>query len=291
MLWSDTEGRFCPDYPDTAGVGDPDPGYAPFVVQRRTTRKEGVAMMTITPRSRARSGADFPGNLTTVVFELLTVVDEKGTIAAETADVFGKAGLDRHAAEKTAERWVSEMTAFADDVRLRREPWRTSDELRREALFESLDPGEREALGERAIAALALVGHRLRPWPDAVAAVNTLADGFTVVALTDANLSQAVDLCCAAGLRWHCLLVADSVRTFRPDPAMYRLATERLQLDPVHTLYASAQPWDLDVAAEHGYRTAFVRRPGAAEPDDRDEFDLRVGDLAELAKSLLGTMR
>jgi 2-haloacid dehalogenase len=245
-------------------------------------------MITITPRSRTRSGAGFPGNITTVVFDLLdTVVDEVGSIGAETAAAFGRAGLDSHRAEKTAERWTTELAAFTEDVRLRREAWRPHDELRREALFESLEPAEREALGERAVAALALVGHRLVPWPDAVAAVDAVAARFTVVALTDGNLSQAVDLCTAAGLRWHCVLVADAAHSFRPDPAMYRLAIDRLQIEPAHTLYVSAMEWDLEAAAEHGYRTAYVSRRDVPEPVEPYDLDLRVAGLDELASRLL----
>jgi len=43
------------------------------------------------------------------------------------------------------------------------------------------------------------------------------------------------DLFAAAGLTWHCVLSGELVHAYKPDPAVYRLAVERLALDPPRT--------------------------------------------------------
>lgn len=45
----------------------------------------------------------------------------------------------------------------------------------------------------------------------------------------------------------------------------------------------AAHPWDLRAAAENGFSTCFVDRPGSERPTADDTFDLTVGDLGELA--------
>ena len=83
-------------------------------------------------------------------------------------------------------------------------PWRSTDDLNAEALADVLRDAPR--LPEAAVRHLALAGHRLRPWPDAQAALRRLAGRFTIVALSNGNLSLLTDLFAAAGLTWHCVL-------------------------------------------------------------------------------------
>ena len=77
-------------------------------------------------------------------------------------------------------------------------PWRSADDVNAEALAEVLHDGP--ALPEPAVRHLALAGHRLRPFPDAVAALRGLAGRFTIVALSNGNLSLLTDLFAGAGL-------------------------------------------------------------------------------------------
>jgi 2-haloacid dehalogenase len=135
---------------------------------------------------------------------------------------------------------------------------------------------------------LALAGHRLRPWPDSGPALQALARSFTVVALSNASLAQLADMFAAGGLAWHCVLSGELARAYKPDPAVYQLAIRLLGLDPAATMMVAAHPWDLRAAAGHGLRTAYVARPGEGVPGPGDRFDVRVGDLAELAARLAG---
>ncbi len=107
-----------------------------------------------------------------------------------------------------------------------------------------------------------------------------------MVALSNADLAQLADLSAAGGLAWHCVLSAELARTYKPDPAVYRLALDVLDLDPQQTMMVAAHPWDLRAAAEHGMRSAYVSRPGEGVPAADDHFDVYARDLADLASIL-----
>ena len=202
---------------------------------------------------------------------------------AELAGALDRAGVDGDA-EALVEAW---SRRFADLVAaiLEGAPWRSTDELNVEALADVLRDGPR--LPEAAVRQLGLVGHRLRPWPDAQAALRRLGERFTVVALSNGNLSMITDLFAAGGLTWHGVLSGEMVKAYKPDPAVYRFALDRLALNPDRTLMVAAHPWDLRAAATHGLRTAYVERAGEGAPEPSDTFGLSVPDLAALADRLL----
>jgi 2-haloacid dehalogenase len=107
------------------------------------------------------------------------------------------------------------------------------------------------------------------------------------VALSNGNLSMLTDMFTAGGLTWHCVLSGETVRAYKPDPAVYRFALDRLALNPRRTLMVAAHPWDLRAAAAFGMHTAFVQRTGEGVPEPSDRFDLTVPGLAALAAQLL----
>jgi len=191
-------------------------------------------------------------------------------------------------AELLAAAWARRFAALVSSIR-RGAPWRSADDLHAEALAQVLRDGPQ--LAEATVQHLVLAGHRLRPWPDAQEALRHLARQFTVVALSNGNLSMLTDLFAAAGLTWHCVLSGEMVHAYKPDPAVYRLALDRLALDPRRTLMVAAHPWDLRAAAAHGLRTAYIQRAGEGAPEPSDTFDLTAPDLAALAARLLTQVR
>jgi 2-haloacid dehalogenase len=220
----------------------------------------------------------------TLLFDVLgTVVDEAGSMRADLAAALDRAGAAERT-EELAQAWSRRFSELVSAI-LGGAPWRSTDELNAEALADVLRDGPR--LPEDAFRRLALTGHRLRPWPDAQAALRRLAGRFTVVALSNGNFSMLADLFSAGGLTWHCVLSGELVRAYKPDPAVYRLAIDRLDLDPRRTLMVAAHPWDLRAAAELGLRTAYVERAGEGAPEASDRFDVTAPDLAGLAAVLV----
>lgn len=220
----------------------------------------------------------------TLLFDVLgTVVDEAGSMRAELAAALDRAGAGGDAevlADAWSQRFATLLSAIYEGA-----PWRSTDALNAEALADVLRDGPR--LPDAAVQRLGLCGHRLKPWPDAQAALHGLAGRFTVVALSNGNLSMLADVFAAGGLTWHCVLSGEMVHAYKPDPAVYRFALDRLELDPRRTLMVAAHPWDLRSAAAHGLRTAYVERAGEGDPEPTDAFDLAVPDLAGLAARLL----
>jgi 2-haloacid dehalogenase len=224
------------------------------------------------------------GDVDALLFDVLgTVVDEAGSMHAELATALREAGVAEEQADALTAAWIQRfadlMAAIQDGA-----PWRSTDELNAEALVHVLRDGPR--LPEATVRHLALVGHRLRPWPDSARALRRLAGRFTVVALSNGNLSMLTDLFAGAGLTWHGVLSAEIVRAYKPDPAMYLLALHQVALNPDRTLMVAAHPWDLRAAAAHGLRTAYIQRAGEGEPLPSDRFDLAVPSLAALAAAL-----
>jgi 2-haloacid dehalogenase len=222
----------------------------------------------------------------TLVFDVLgTVVDEAGSMRDELAAALEQAGAQPQEAEALAEAWARRfgelLAAIGEGA-----PWRSTDDLNAAALADVLRDGP--SLPDAAVRQLARVGHRLRPWPDAPQALRRLAGRFAIVALSNGNLSMLTDLFAAAGLTWHCVLSGEMVHAYKPDPAVYRFAIDRLALDPQRTLMVAAHPWDLRAAAAHGLRTAYIERAGEGSPEPSDIFDLMAPDLAALASTLLG---
>jgi len=221
----------------------------------------------------------------TLLFDVLgTVVDEAGSMRAELATALDQAGLGREQAEELAAAWARRFETLVASIG-QGAPWQSTDELNARALTDVLRDGP--LLPEAAVRHLALAGHRLRPWPDAVAALQRLARRFTIVALSNGNLSMLTGMFARAGLTWHGVLSGEMVHAYKPDPAVYQFALDRLELDPRRTLMVAAHPWDLRAAAAHGLRTAYIERAGEGEPEPSDRFDLTAPDLAALAERLL----
>jgi 2-haloacid dehalogenase len=220
----------------------------------------------------------------TLLFDVLgTVVDEAGSMHAELAAALDQAGAGGQA-QALAAAWAGRFAALVSSIR-EGAPWRSTDDLNAEALADVLRDGPR--LPEAAVRRLALAGHRLRPWPDAEAALRRLAGRFAIVALSNGNLSMLTDMFAAGRLTWHCVLSGEMVHAYKPDPAVYRLALDRLALDPGRTLMVAAHPWDLRAAAAEGLHTAYIQRAGEGVPEPSDTFDLAVPDLAALATGLV----
>ncbi|MDI3404950.1 haloacid dehalogenase type II [Streptomyces cavernicola] len=218
-----------------------------------------------------------------VVFDVLgTLVDEPAGIRAGVREL--DPALDESRVEELLALWQQhidhEQRRMADGVR----PYAPSDALDLEAARLVA-----EATGvddPAAVAALALSARRLPPWPDTAAGLARLAERFPLIGLSNASRTALLGLNAHAGLRWHQALSAEEARTYKPDPAVYRLAVTVAGLPPERLLMVAAHAWDLRGAQKLGLRTAYVARPVGDPPTSSDGFDLHAADLADLADQL-----
>ena len=134
--------------------------------------------------------------------------------------------------------------------------------------------------------------HRLRPWPDAVAGLTRLKKKFIIAPLSNGNISLMTDMAKHAGLPWDCILGAELVRHYKPDPEVYQSAADFLDLDRAEVGMVAAHLGDLRAAKAVGLRTAFVVRPLEFGPAGKPALtadgsaDLSAKDFVDLAGQL-----
>jgi 2-haloacid dehalogenase len=213
----------------------------------------------------------------TVLFDVI------GTLVDEDAATLDAAGRVAAAARLTAPRalrdhWVAALDRAMAEVVAGRAAWRPHVELVTDAAQEAV-----VALGgtwtEAAEAAAAALDREHVAWPEVPGATAALCEHVLVAALSNGDVDALARVAHAQRLCWDVVLSAGAVHTFKPAPRAYRYAVETLRLEPARTLFVAAHPWDLRAAAEHGFRTAYVARPGAEPPLATDAFDLHVADL------------
>jgi 2-haloacid dehalogenase len=78
------------------------------------------------------------------------------------------------------------------------------------------------------------------------------------------------------------LLSVDSVRAYKPDPAVYVLAERALSQPRAGLLFISSNFWDVAGAHEFGLRVCWVNRAGARPDELGVQPDHTLASLAEL---------
>ena len=222
-----------------------------------------------------------------------TVVDWRGTIIAEGVALTRATGIEVDWAA-FADAWRAEYGPAMDRVQRGELPWTNLDGLHRMSLNQLLPKFHLDAFTEPEIVRLNRVWHRCRAWPDSVPGLTRLRTGYTIAPLSNGNISLLTDMAKLAGLPWDCILGAELVRRYKPDPEVYLSPAKFFALEPAEVMMVAAHQSDLSVPKELGIRTAYVHRPyeggssgGGAIPP-AGTYDYIVRDLQELA-SALGT--
>src|SRR5690606_18145132 len=110
--------------------------------------------------------------------------------------------------------------------------------------------------------------------------------------LSNGNLSLLVDLARHGGLEWDCILSADLIGHFKPDPECYRSAARLLDVAPGELMLVASHKSDLQAAMTSGLRAAFVLRPEEFAPGANVDltpdpaFDIVATDFGDLATQL-----
>ena len=120
---------------------------------------------------------------------------------------------------------------------------------------------------------------RLDAYPEVPDMLRALkAKGLACAILSNGEPEMLHDAVTAAGIAplLDVVLSVESVRVFKPDPRVYRLAGRRFHLAPREMAFLSSNPWDAFGAHELGFRVIRVNRDGAP-----DEYGLR-GNVAEV---------
>lgn len=220
-----------------------------------------------------------------------TVVDWRTGIAREAA----AAGHERGIAgewEKFADAWRSGYAPAMDRVRRGELPWMNIDALHRIILDAIVDEFGLAGLDEVQRTHLNRAWHRLDPWPDVIRGLTRLKPRFVITTLSNGNFSLLTNMAKRAGLPWDCIVSAELLGRYKPDPETYRGTAKLLGIDPAELMLVACHPDDLRGAARAGCRTAYVLRPMERGPGSApyahtaDEFDLTASDFVDLAQRL-----
>ncbi len=220
-----------------------------------------------------------------------TVVDWRGSIIAAGRQFGASRGIDPDWGT-FADNWRAGYQPAMERVRRGELPWTNIDALHRMILDQLLTEAGVVGLSAADKAELNQVWHRLQPWPDAVAGLQRLRRQFIIATLSNGNVALLVNMARNAGLPWDCILSAELVRRYKPDPAVYQTAAELLGLVPHQVLMVAAHQNDLRAARAVGFKTAFVTRPLEYGPNNLPDlipdlaFDLVATDFADLATQL-----
>ena len=141
-----------------------------------------------------------------------------------------------------------------------------------------LDEAERDAV--------AGAYDELDPFPDTASALERLAGTDVELAVLSNGAPRSLSaLTEGAGIDGHfsALISADEVETFKPDPAVYENAADRLDLPLSECWLVSSNAWDVAGASRAGMGVAWVNRAG--DPPERvgGDPDLVVESLSALA--------
>ncbi|GLZ02633.1 haloacid dehalogenase [Actinomadura sp. NBRC 104412] len=226
------------------------------------------------------------------VFDVFgTMTDWRSSVTGELASAGRRAGLDADW-PAVADAWRRRYRPALRAVLSGETPYRPLDELHRTMLDEVLAEFGLDAFGEEERRELVRAWHRLRAWPDAPPGLELLHASKVISAtLSNGGVGLLTRLAKQAGLRFDCVLSAELVRSYKPDPRVYLTAAELLQVEPRRLLMVACHPDDLAAAARAGLRTAFVPRPlewgsEATPVPAPPDVDLVADDIVDLARLL-----
>ncbi|MEU5208666.1 haloacid dehalogenase type II [Streptomyces sp. NPDC020742] len=245
--------------------------------------------------SESRSGDGGSGielGIEVALFDVFgTLTDWRSGVAEVLARIGTRAGLDANWPAVT-DTWRRRYRPALLRVVTGEVPWIPLDALHRVTLDETLDAHGLDALGEADREALVRAWHRLPAWPDAAAGLERLHHSPVITAtLSNGGVGQVTRLTKHAGLRFDCVLSAELVTSYKPDPRVYRWAAELLGVEPGKLLMVACHPDDLEAAAGAGLRTAYIPRPLEWGPDAAPVpapagVDVIVDDVVDLARLL-----
>lgn len=125
--------------------------------------------------------------------------------------------------------------------------------------------------------------------PDVPGGVRKLSEaGYRLTAMTNGSVAQTEKLLEGAGVLdcFETLSDVSGPRCWKPAPAAYRYALERVAVPPEQAMLVAVHPWDIDGARRAGLHGAWLRRRASVYPRTMTPPSHTAQDLRELADTL-----
>jgi 2-haloacid dehalogenase len=191
-----------------------------------------------------------------------------------------------------ADAWRAEYGPSMNRVRKGELPWTNLDGLHRMSLDALLPKFGLDGLSETERVRLNRVWHRCRPWKDSVAGLKRIRTRHVIAPMSNGNIALLTNMAKLGGLPWDCILGAELVQRYKPDPETYLSPATFFALERSEVMMVAAHTPDLRVPKELGLRTAYIHRPyeggsssGGTMPAT-GTYDYIVKDIGELASAL-----
>lgn len=148
----------------------------------------------------------------------------------------------------------------------------------------------RHGITDRALLAAVLQAYRrLDAYADAAAVLTSLRDaGINRAILSNGAPDMLADAVRAAQLEplLDAVLSVESAGVFKPDPRVYRLATQHFSLPAEQMAFVSSNPWDAFGARAFGFRVFWINRGDAPNEYGLATTATELRDLAALPERL-----
>jgi 2-haloacid dehalogenase len=269
---------------------------------RRSLLRHGAALMATgalafpgasgATRARAQDTAALPmPDVKALVFDVFgTVVDWRSGVARETQRILKPMGYELGWLS-FADAWRAEYGPSMDEIRSGRRPFVKLDILHRENLERILPRFKIEKLDGPTLAELNLAWHKLDAWPDVGPAFARLHKRFLMAPCSNGNIALMADVARRNNLPWDAILGAEIAQGYKPQPKVYLMTCEALNLKPEQVMMCAAHSGDLSAAQKLGLRTGHVGRPGEGGPgtgemEPKGSFDVVGKNFHDFADKL-----
>jgi 2-haloacid dehalogenase len=131
----------------------------------------------------------------------------------------------------------------------------------------------------------------LNVYPEVPGTLNRLKSaGIKLAILSNGSPAMLASAAANAGIvdLFDAILSVEEVKVYKPHPAVYGLACERLNLSADRICYLSSNGWDAYSAKAFGFRVLWCNRFGQSPEQLPETPDAQIATLAELPSIVLG---
>lgn len=215
----------------------------------------------------------------TIVFDVVGTIFDVGALDEPLAEL--------GAAPTTREAWFARLLDHSRVLTLVGEyaPFReiAVSALRSVLAQQDIDPEQADEVVSRL--------RELPPFPEARSALERLQQaGRRIATLTNGGEEQTRKLLVGSGLDTFVdeVLTVEEIRVYKPDPRVYAMAAERLNVEPGRLVLVAAHGWDVLGARHAGWDAIWIDRFEKVWPLPVGEPKRRAADLDDAARILVG---
>ena len=104
------------------------------------------------------------------------------------------------------------------------------------------------------------MGERLRPWPEAPEVLRRLSERVRIGVVTNCSDELGQRAAARVGVEFDTVVTAEAAGAYKPRPEPYRLALERLSVQPSRALFVAGSPADIEGARGAGIDVCWHNR-------------------------------